>query len=123
MDVRTLREQIDRERSGRRRPRRYSLSLRAQVVDRVRSQGPGGGQVTALATALGLSRYTILEWVRSSRRRAGAFHRVELPAPVAQVALTTPGGYRLEGDASRAGKLYCSRVSRQSRKLKLEMAC
>lgn len=100
MDVRTLREQIDRERQGRTRPRRYSAAIRAQVVDHVRSQRAVGGRLTALASALGLSRYTITAWVRSSRRNAGAFHRVEVPAPIAPVTLVAPGGYRLEGDAS-----------------------
>lgn len=100
MDVRILREQIDRERQGRTRPRRYSAAIRAQVVDHVGSQRAVGGRLTALATALGLSRYTITAWVRSSRRRAGAFHRVKVQAAVAPVTLVSPGGYRLEGDAS-----------------------
>ena len=100
MDVRTLREQIDRERSGRTRPRRYSAAIRAQVVDHVRSQRAVGGRLTALASALGLSRYTITAWVRSSRRSAGVFHRVKMQAAVATpVTLVAPGGYRLEGDA------------------------
>jgi transposase-like protein len=100
MDVGALRKQIDGERRGRSRPRRYSAALRSRVVDHVRSQRACGEGLPALASALGLSRYTIRAWVRSSRRSAGAFHRVKIEAAAAPVTLVAPGGYRLEGDAA-----------------------
>ena len=100
MEVRILREQIDRERGARTRPRRYSAAIRAQVVEHVRSHRVVGGRLTSLAQALGLSRCTVATWVRNSHRPGGAFHRVEVQAPPAQATLVAPGGFRLEGDAA-----------------------
>ena len=100
MDVRMLREQIERERGGRRRPRRYSAGLRAQVIDHVRSQRATGMGLDTLASTLGLSRYTIITWVNRAKRGGGRFHRVAVQGPSTEATLITPGGYRLQGDAS-----------------------
>lgn len=100
MDVRKLRQQVERERGGRRRPRGYSAALRAQVIDHVRQERAAGRGLDAVASGLGLSRCTIFKWMNRAKRGGGGFRRVTVQSPSPEATLITPGGYRLQGDAT-----------------------
>ena len=100
MDVRNLRQRIERERGDRRRPRRYSAALRAQVIDHVRRERAAGRGLDAVASRLGLSRGTILKWMSRAKHGSGGFRRVAVQGGSPEATLITPGGYRLQGDAA-----------------------
>ena len=102
MDSRSLRSRIARHRRSAPYPHRYPEDLRQEIVRYARSQQAGGESVEAVATSLGMSPFTVYEWLRKVHQPShGGFRRVQLESRAAErVALVTPSGYRLEGDAA-----------------------
>ena len=89
----------ERQRTTTRR-HRYPEALRQEIVAHVRARRVRGEGLGAVAKSLGMSPWTIREWLRDGgpEHRRG-FRRVELePTPAVRVVLVTPTGYRLEGD-------------------------
>lgn len=101
-----LRDRIRLHRRGKPRPRRYPEALRREILAYAREQRDEGVSLALVAARLGLSVYTLYEWLGATRRRAAAFRQVEVAAPqTARLVLVTPQGYRLEGDVESLGLL------------------
>lgn len=101
MDSRSLRTRIGRHRRSAAYPHRYPEALREEIVRHARSRQADGESVEAVATSLGMSPFTLYEWLRKGGRRVRGFRRVQVESrPGGSVSLVTPGGYRLEGDAA-----------------------
>lgn len=100
MDSRSLRSRIGRHRRSAPYAHRYPGDLREEIVRHARSRQVDGESVEAVATSLGMSPFTLYEWLRKGGRRSRGFRRVQVESrPGGSVSLVTPGGYRLEGDA------------------------
>lgn len=101
MDSRSLRTRIGRHRRGAPHPHRYPEDLREEIVRHARSRQADGESVEAVATSLGMSSFTLYEWLRKGGRGPRRFRRVQVESrPAGSVSLVTPGGYRFEGDAA-----------------------
>ena len=102
MESRSLRTRIARHRRSAPYPHRYPEDLRQEIVVHARSRQAGGESVEAVATSLGMSPFTVYEWLRKVHQvPRGGFRRVQVESPAAGgVTLVTPSGYRLEGDAA-----------------------
>ena len=98
MDSRSLRGRIGRHRRSAPYPHRYPEDLREEIVRHARGRQADGESVEAVATRLGMSPFTLYEWLRRVGRRSRGFRRVQVESPPAgPVSLVTPAGYWLEG--------------------------
>jgi transposase-like protein len=92
---------IRRHRQTQPRPQRYPEDLRREIVAHVRAGRARGESVEAVSKSLGMSPFTLYEWLRHDAEPRGGFRRVDVvPRAAEPVTLTTPQGYRLEGDAA-----------------------
>lgn len=99
MNASSLVLRIRRHRQSRPRPQRYPEDLHREIVMHVRAERTRGESIEAVAEKLGMSPFTLYEWLREVAPSRGGFRRVQVTAAPRPATLVTPQGYRLEGDA------------------------
>ena len=91
-----LREEITASRAGRSRWR-CPTPLRERIIQHALERRRQGASLRQMGSALGLSESTLLRWTRGKDGRLRPVRVGEPSAGDTELALVTPGGYRLEG--------------------------
>ena len=99
MNASSLVPRIRRHRQSQPRRRRYPEDLRREIVTHVRAERRRGKSIEAVAEKLGMSPFTLYDWLHAGAPSRGGFRRVQVAATARPATLVTPQGYRLEGDA------------------------
>ena len=91
-----LREEIAASRAGKKRWR-CPMPLRKRIIRHASERKRQGLSLRQMAKALGLGESTLLRWFRVTDGRLRPVRVAESASENAELALVTPGGYRLEG--------------------------